>query len=410
MLMENDKRKAFALKMKDISRKMFTPNVVATLISITIGILIGFVVLFISNPRHSLQGLGAIIVGGFANKMKGIGQTLYLATPLILTGLAVGFSFKAGQFNIGASGQFIIGGFVAIYIGVKWTFLPGALHWIVAIIGAGIAGALWGALPGLLKAFYRVSEVISTILFNFVAMYIVNMLVKMTVYHSAQNESMDVAKSAELPTWFLRDLFSNKIGSYVDRSTISIGIFIAIFIAILMYFIIAKTRFGFEVKACGYNPDAAKASGMNVRKNIVLAMAISGALAGIGGALLFLSGPTGRHIKVVEVIAPEGFTGLSVALLGSSHPIGIIFTAIFISHITMSGQELQSLNYIPEIINVINGVIIFFSGFSMIIQQNIGKVKDIFKFKKKGNAEELIVTTEAEAKPAPETTDEGGSK
>jgi len=119
--MENDKRKAFALKMKDISRKMFTPNVVATLISITIGILIGFVVLFISNPRHSLQGLGAIIVGGFANKMKGIGQTLYLATPLILTGLAVGFSFKAGQFNIGASGQFIIGGFVAIYIGVKWT-------------------------------------------------------------------------------------------------------------------------------------------------------------------------------------------------------------------------------------------------------------------------------------------------
>ncbi|MGI6735105.1 MAG: beta-methylgalactoside transporter inner membrane component [Tenericutes bacterium ADurb.Bin239] len=407
--MVNNKSKAFALKMKEVSRKVFTPNVVATLISIAIGILLGFVILFISNPRHSFQGLGAILIGGFANKMKGIGQTLYLATPLILTGLAVGFSFKAGQFNIGASGQFLVGGFVAIYIGVKWTFLPGALHWIVAILGAAVAGALWGALPGLLKAFYRVSEVISTILFNFVAMYVVNMLIMMTVYHSALNETKDVAKSAELPTWFLRDLFSNKIGSYVDKSTISIGIFIAIFIAIIVYFIISKTRFGFEIKACGYNPDAAKASGMNVRKNIVLAMAISGALAGIGGALLFLSGPTGRHIKVVETIPAEGFTGLSVALLGSSHPIGIIFTALFISHITMSGQKLQSLNYISEIINIIIGVIIFFSGFSMIIQQNIGKIKTFFKFKKKGNTEELPVE-EATEESVVESTEKGELK
>ena len=273
---------------------------------------------------------------------------LYFATPLILTGLSVGFAFKTGLFNIGAAGQFIMGAFAAVYIGVKWTFLPAPWHWIAALIAAALVGGLWALIPGLLKAYMNVHEVIATIMMNYIGMYLANYLVKLTVYDSTRGLSQNTAQSATLPKGGLDYLFYNPLGSTKDMSTVNSGIWIAIAIAIIMYIILNKTTFGYELKACGFNPHASKFAGINDKRNIVLSMVIAGMLAGLGGGLLFLSGANGRHIKVVDVLAAEGFNGIPVALLGLSNPIGIIFSAIFISYITLGGNYLQTLDFVPE--------------------------------------------------------------
>lgn len=346
-------------------------NAMSSVFAILIGLLFGFIILLISNPSQAVEGLGIILKGGFSADGKGMGQVLYFATPLILTGLSVGFAFKTGLFNIGAAGQFIMGAFAAIYVGVKWTFLPAPIHWIVALLAAAIIGGLWALIPGLMKAYLNVHEVISTIMMNYIGMYMANYLVKLTVYDSLRAQSLNVADTSVLPKMGLDSIFYNSLGGGKDLSTVNCGIYIAIIIAIITYVLLNKTTFGYELKACGYNADASKYAGINEKRNIVLSMVIAGALSGLGGGLLYLSGSGGRHIKVVDILASEGFNGIPVALLGLSNPIGIIFSAIFISYITEGGNYLQSLNYAPEIIQIIIACIIYFSAFSLILRKII---------------------------------------
>lgn len=343
-------------------------NAYSSIFSIVIGLLFGFIVLLISNPAEAGDGFAIILKGGFSTGAKGMGQVLYFATPLIMTGLSVGFAFKTGLFNIGAAGQFIMGAFTAVYIGVKWTFLPAPWHWIVAIIGAALIGGLWALIPGLLKAYLNVHEVIATIMMNYIGMYLANYLVKLFIYDSTKSLSMNTAETAVLPKGGLDYIFYNPLGSTKDMSTVNCGIWIAIGIAIVVYIILNKTTFGYELKACGYNPYASKYAGINEKRNIVLSMVIAGMLAGLGGGLLFLSGANGRHIKVVDVLAAEGFNGIPVALLGLSNPIGIIFSAIFISYITQGGNYLQTLDFVPEVIDIIIAIIIYFAAFSLILR------------------------------------------
>ena len=315
----------------------------ASVTAILSGLLFGLVILLISNPSQAFDGFLIIMKGGFSTGAKGMGQVFYFATPLILTGLSVGFAFKTGLFNIGAAGQFVMGAFAAIYIGVKWTFLPAPWHWIVALLGAALIGGLWALIPGLLKAYLNVHEVISTIMMNYIGMYMANMLVKATVYDARKNLSMITAESSVLPKGGLDAIFHNVRGSgSFDYSTVNSGIYIAIGIAIVMYIILNKTTFGYELKACGFNQNASKYAGINEKRSVVLSMVIAGALAGLGGGLLYLSGANGRQLKVIDVLAMEGFNGIPVALLGLSNPIGIIFSAIFISYITQGGNYLQS--------------------------------------------------------------------
>lgn len=349
-------------------------NAMSSIFAILIGLIFGFITLLISNPSQAVEGFGIILKGGFSTGAKGIGQVLYFATPLILTGLSVGFAFKTGLFNIGASGQFIMGAFVAVYIGVKFTFLPAPFHWIVALIGASIAGGLWALIPGILKAFCNVHEVISTIMMNYIGMYFCNMLVKLTIFDSNKNLSKNCLPSADLPKWGLDNVFVNVTGTYKDISTVNGGIIIAIGVAILMYVILNKTVFGYEVKACGFNPSASKYAGINEKRNIVLSMVIAGALSGLGGGLLYLSGANGRHIKVVDVLAVEGFNGIPVALLGLSNPIGIIFSSIFISYLTLGGNYLQTLDFMPEVIDIIISCIIYFSAFALFFRSILPKI------------------------------------
>ncbi len=346
----------------------------ASSIAILIGFVFGFIILVASNPVNSIEGFMTILTGGLIySGYIGIGQMLYLATPIILTGLSIGFAFKTGLFNIGSSGQFIVGAFAAVYIGLKWTFIPVEILWIVALIGAAVAGGLWALIPGFLKAYRNVNEVIASIMMNYIGMYFVNYLVVQTIFDSKKNQSM-TPLLATIPKAGLDKIFTG--------SSVNFGFIIAILVAILIYIILQKTTFGYELKACGFNRSAAQYAGINDKKGIMLSMVIAGALSGLGGGLLYLAG-SGKHIEVVDVLAAEGFNGISVALLGLSNPIGIIFSGLFIAYITMGGFYMQLSKYVPEIISIMTAVIIYLSAFSLVFKDRVaGFIKKRMEGKK----------------------------
>ena len=341
-------------------------NFSSSIMAIVCGLLFGFVILLISNPSQAVNGFMMILQGGFTDGMKGVGDVLYYSTPIIMTGLSVGFAFKTGLFNIGASGQFTAGAFAAVYVGVKWTFLPGGIHWIVCLLAAILAGAIMGSIPGLLKAFFNVNEVITAIMMNYIGMYVVNLAIRTTIYDSLKNQSMAVAQSAQLPKAGMDVLFPG--------ASINIGILIAILCVILIYVILNKTTFGYELKACGLNPDASKYAGINEKRNIVLSMVIAGALSGLGGALLYLAG-SGKYLQVLDVIANEGFSGISVALLGLSNPIGIFFSGLFIGHITVGGYNMQLFDFVSEAIDIIIAAIVYCGALSLLFKTFIHKMQ-----------------------------------
>jgi simple sugar transport system permease protein len=344
----------------------------SSVFAIIIGLLVGLVVLLISNPQQAFEGFKAILLGGLTD-MKNVGQVLYFATPLILTGLSVGFSNKVGQFNIGASGQFIVGAYAAVYVGVRWTFLPGPLHCITALIVAMLAGALWGLIPGILCALCHVNVVISCIMMNYIGMYMVNFLVTHTIFDSLKNQTLPIKANAVIPKMGLDNIF--KVGN--SPSSVNGGIFIAVIAGIIIYILIEKTKFGFELKACGLNPDASKYAGINSNRTIVISMMIAGALSGLGGALLYLAG-SGKSIEVVDVLAPEGFNGIPVALLGQNNAIGIIFAGIFVAYLTVGGFNMQLYNFVPQITDIIISVIIYFGAFFLLFKEFIRSHKPAY--------------------------------
>jgi simple sugar transport system permease protein len=323
----------------------------------------------LTNASQALWGFWSILTSGFSS-MRELVQVLYYATPIIMTGLSVGFSAKTGLFNIGASGQFIVGAYVAVLIGVRCDFLPGHLHWIAALLAAMLAGALWGAIPGFFKAFFNVNEVIACIMTNYIGTYLVNFLITKTVYNSLQNQTMRVANSAKLPKMGFDKVFRD---GFIVSSANS-GILIAIIFAVLIYIILEKTSFGYELKACGFNRDAARYAGINEKRSILLSMVISGALVGVGGALLYLAG-SGKGITVVDVLAAEGFNGIPVALLGLNNPLGIIFSGLLIAYLTVGGFNMQLHGFAPQVIEIIIAVIIYFSAFALLVQGLIISLK-----------------------------------
>ncbi len=339
----------------------------SSLLAIVCGLLVGLIVLLISSPANALNGFTTILFGGFSS-LKNIGQVFYTATPIILTGLSVGFANKTGLFNIGAAGQFIVGAFVAVFLGVNLTFIPAPFLWIICLIGAMLGGALWGVIPGMLNAYRNVNVVIACIMMNYVGTYLVNMLIKELVFDPLRNQSQPVAAAANAPKLGMDKIFV----SGASASSINVGIFIAIIAGITIYIILNKTKFGYELKACGLNRDAAKYAGINEKRSIVTSMAIAGALAGLAGACVYLSG-AGLGIEVVDVLASEGFTGIPVALLGMNHPIGIIFSGLFIGYLTQGGFNMQIYGFAPQVIEIITSVIIYFSAFALIFKEFVYK-------------------------------------
>jgi len=343
-------------------------NAMSSVMAVLVGLVAGFVILLVSNPSQAVAGFVTILTGGFSD-MFNFGMVLYYATSLILTGLSVGFAMKTGLFNIGASGQFTFGMYTAILVAVHFSFLPPWARCIAALLGGTLAGAVWGTIPGMLKALRNVHEVISCIMMNYIGMYLVNYLIGVTgIYDLLRNMTVRVPVEANLPSLGLNQLFSTvtEHGS-VRNSSVGSGILIAIAVGILMYIILEKTAFGYELKSCGFNREAARYAGINENRGVILSMTISGALAGLGGALIALSG-TGKGIAVVDVLAGEGFQGIPIALLGLSNPLGILFSGTLIAYFQQSGFLLQRHGFAPEVIEIIVAVIIYFSALALLLK------------------------------------------
>jgi len=335
-------------------------SILASLLAILLGLLVGFVILIFSNPAMATNGFSAILIGGFNQGMRSIGQVLYMAVPIAMTGLAFAFAAKAGMFNIGGSGQFIVGAFAAIYANVNLAnVLPKSVNWFVSLLAAMAAGAVWASLPGALKALANVNEVISCIMMNYIGMYIVNMLiVRSDIYDSTKN--LTVSPRSFVPTVGLDKLFPS--------SGANLGIFIALFFCILCFVILRSTVFGYELKVCGLNRYAGKYAGINETRGIILSMTIAGAFAGAGGALMYLSN-TGTYISVVDTLASQGFDGIPVALLAMNNPLGVFFTALFIAHLRVGSLYIQRYGFVPEIVEIVIAVIIYCSALSATFSQ-----------------------------------------
>ncbi len=346
----------------------------AALLAIFLGLIFGFIVMFIASPENSAAGFQMVLIGG----LKRVGDVLYFATPILMTGLAVGFTFKMGLFNIGASGQYTMGMFFALYVGFMWD-LPDSIHWLACVLAGFVGGMLWGFIPGIFKALLNVNEVITSIMFNYIGMYLVDMLIQgnSVMYIPSKTRTAYLPDAVQLPS----------LG--IKNSSLNISIIIGIVVAIILYVILNKTTFGYELKATGLNKYAATYAGMNGKRNIILTMVIAGGMAGLGGAFAILAPSTisgsSMTYEPINVIAANGFNGIAVALLGNSSPIGIIFSALFVSHIQRGGTLASLYGFKPEIIDVVIAVIIYFSAFAMLMNSTVVKV--LKKRKKSRNQE-----------------------
>ena len=368
-------------------------SLLASLTCILMGLVIGFLALLILGWITLAQdgntvsfgemlgktwnsGFKAILSGGFyktANAMgMGVRTEILQAAPLIMTGLSVAFAFKTGLFNIGAAGQYTVGAYFALF-GAIVLKLP----WWACLLASAIGGAIWGAIPGFFKAYLNVNEVITAIMFNWIGLYGVNTLIYQggsgPMYNTNTTKTYtikQVSPDSLLPT------FNIPIGDkgYFGKMFLpTIGIFIAIAVAVLIWVVLNKTVFGYELKACGFNKNAAKYAGINDRKNIILSMTIAGALAGLGAGLFYLAGSKEWEPLVSTSLPATGFNGISVALLASSNPIGCIFSAIFISHITVGGGFMDAGIFPSEVSSIISGVVIYLCAFSLLFRSGIRK-------------------------------------
>lgn len=342
-----------------MKNKTWFKALLSSLIAIGCGMIFGLVIMFLVIPNQALEGFSILLRGGFYRGIRSVGEVLYLSVPIMMTGLSVAFAFKCGLFNIGTPGQYIIGAFVSMYVAFNLTIIPDSIRWFFAILAGGIAGALWASIPGILKAYRNVNEVISGIMMNYIGMLVVIEGVKQYMYNSTGAESYPISKSLAIPNWGLDKIFGG--------SSINIGTFIAIGICIIAYIIMNKTTYGYELKATGYNSNASIYAGMNEKKSIIISMVIAGFFAGLGGSLVYLAG-TGRTISTAEVLAVEGFNGISVALLGFNNPLGVIFAALFIAYINLGGNYVQAVHIAVEIIDIIVAAIIYFSSFTLFIR------------------------------------------
>jgi general nucleoside transport system permease protein len=336
-------------------------NTIVSLISIILGLVAGgILMLFIgSNP---IEGYSYLLQGALKN-LERIGNTLATATPLIFTGLSVAFAFRTGLFNIGASGQMLVGGLAASAVGLTLDLSRPVLLLVMVLVGL-ITGALWAFIPGLIKAKFNVHEVVSTIMMNWIAYW--------TIYYVVpgyfkgeflETESKKLAESATLRTPFLTDMF--------DGSYINLGLFLAVIAVIIIAFIIDKTTLGFELKAVGFNRFAAEYAGMKVNRNIILSMLISGALAGVGGVALY----TGNASSIqIGILPAQGYDGIAVALLGANHPIGVFFAAVLFGILYSGTGFMNAMTDIPpELANTIIAIIIYFAATSVMIERLLNK-------------------------------------
>ncbi|GAB6988333.1 ABC transporter permease [Paenibacillus pini] len=330
--------------------KIFSFNsLVVPLVAILFGLIVGAIIMLIGgyNPLLAYSSLFSTVFGNLYD----FGEAIREITPLIMTGLAVAFAFRTGLFNIGAEGQYIIGMTAASVVGIKVTGLPIVVHAVVAIIAGGVAGGLWAGITGYLKAKRGVNEVIISIMLNWTALYFSNYIVRNFLLIKGQQRSEDIQDTASISIGWLSTMFSD--------ARMHWGTLIAVLAAVFFYIFMWKSKQGYELRAVGHNGDAAKYAGMNVKKNIIKAMFISGVFAGLGGAFQVLGV---FHNQALFTGSPGvGFDGIAVALIGMNHPFGILLSAILFGTLTYGSAGMSfGADVPPEIIRIVIGSIIFF--------------------------------------------------
>lgn len=337
----------------------------SSLISIVLGFIIVSIILqvaglfpldFFAALIRTITGYD-ILQGTFVPRY--IGDFIVAVVPMLLTGISVSFAFKTGLFNIGAEGQFIVGGAAAVFLGINLN-LPPVIFPIVVIIGAGLMGALWGFVPGILKATRNIHEVVICIMMNYLALYASNLYFK----------SIDGFSNAKTPALNENALLKSEfLESFFPGSKLNWGIIIAIIALVLYYVIINKSTLGYKLKVIGFNKDAAHYSGINVKAGMVQSMAISGAFSGIAGAILVLG--TFYYGREIGGFENYGFDGLSVALVGGGSAIGIFLASLLFSALSGSSSLMQMYKIPVEISTLVSGLIIFFISLSLVTDEKL---------------------------------------
>ncbi len=403
-------------------RKPGVQSVVASLLAILIGMLAGSIIIIVvglATPglgiKGAWEGIRVVVAGVFSKGRDSagtlsfgfnpatFGNMLFRAVPLIMTGLSVALGNKAGLFNIGAPGQYLAGTAASLYVAlsVPSSALPAWLIWIIALLCGMLAGAIWGSIPGFLKAYLNMNEVLACIMTNWIAANIVTWLFDGSRFRNmiegtktgyiyktsmvlndvlVNGQEMTVGEAIPEGAQLIRTrggIETPKLG--LDKlfagSQANGGIFVAILIAVIVYILLSRTTFGYQLKACGANRYASRYAGIKDKRNIVLTMAIAGALAGAGSSLYYLSGNTEFFWSTYQSLPAEGFNGIPVALLAVNNPLGVVFMGVFMSMLSQCGQKLKELTaYNEYITDVIISVIVYLSAFMLIIKSWIGKI------------------------------------
>ena len=348
--------------MRKILKNNAVQSLLASLLCIFLGLLIGYLVLLIINPAGAWDSIVEVMKNFLHSprperQLRSLGTTLVRTAPLLMCALSVLFAYKVGLFNIGAAGQYVAGVCASLYAALAWGW-----GWLPCMIFALVAGSVLGTIVGLLKAYFNVNEVISGIMLNWIGLYTTNMILA-KVKESTSPYTLHLnaqAPQAILPTLGLGRFFSN-------NPYVSIAVPLAVITAIAVAVVLDRTRFGYELKATGNNKNAAKYAGMAEKRNIILTLIISGGLAGLGGAMLYLTDLEQWSVTATSVPG-MGFNGIAATFLGGLNPIGTIFASYFIQHITVGGAYVDKTMYSSQISDLISSLIIYLCGFVLFIK------------------------------------------
>ena len=354
--------------------KIMRKPITSAIVAILFGFFVATIVLA-SAGYDPIEAFGALI-DGMIGKPKYIANVIIKATPLLFTGVAVAFAFRVGLFNIGAEGQYVFGTVFATIVGVLLD-LPPVLQIPVVLLVGMLAGAAAGALVGWLKAKFGIHEVITSIMLNWISLYFNNFVVNSEAFHKA-NSTKSLPINSSGYTMLFTDMKSSPdglaalkdipiVGDAIARTDANVGIIVAIIAAIFIGWLLMRTKVGYEMRAVGFNRDAAQFTGINVKRNLVLCMAISGALCGVAGALN-ITGLNPHSISVLAAFENYGFNGLSVAFIAGCSPVGCIPASLLFAGLLYGGQSVQQVVGAPsEIISIIIGTIVFFMALGGVI-------------------------------------------
>ncbi len=354
--------KRFVLEQQGIERAI---RIATPFVSVAIAMLIGSVIILLSG-KSPIAAYSAMITGAFGGPRQ-IGETLLRATPLIFTGLAVAYGFRAGLFNIGAEGQLFLGGLAAAFVGVKLGGMPWAVSVPLAVLSAALAGAAWAFIPAVMKARIGAHEVITTMMFTYIGRYLVSWVI-----NGPFKDKGAIPQTPELPVASQLPRISD-ILPFVGQNRAHLGIVLGVLVAVFVWWILRYTVMGYEARAVGFNPNASETGGVSVSSTIIKSLCFSGALAGLAGAVEVM----GVHHRLFDQFSSGfGFTGIAVALLAKNNPIGVLAAAVLFGSLSAGAGTMQlEADVSQKVITIIQGIIIFLVGAETIVTWVVAKAR-----------------------------------